>query len=189
LGKRRDSLDILLGIFRIYFDGAVKYFFHLDGVVWALHFAESAAWAVFPFYVDVYFEVFFVGYRFEVLDCFAVLGSYGNFYEVEGAGFFAVYASYVAFCGVYFDFAEELGEAFGSDYGDRGFVVGLDGYGSVWAEDGADSAVVAFLFVDVDGWMWGFLSGCFGVFLDFDGFFGADGFADLASYACGFVEG
>jgi len=26
------------------------------------------------------------------------------------------------------------------------------------------------------------------VFLDFDGFFWADGFADLASYACGFLE-
>lgn len=178
----------LWAFFRIYFYGAVEDFFHFDGVVGAFHFAESAAWAVFLFYVDVYFEVFFVGYRFGVLDCFAVLGSYGDLDEVDGAGFFAVYASYVAFCGVNFDFAEELGEAFGFDHGDRGFVVGLDGYGSVWAEDAADSAVVAFLFLDVDGGVWGFLSGCFWVFLDFDGFFWADGFADLASYACGFLE-
>jgi hypothetical protein len=68
------------------------------------------------------------------------------------------------------------------------FVVDFDAYGVEWAHGFAYATVGAFLCVDVNHWALGFLSLLLGLFLGFDGFSGAYGFADFAVYALGFVQ-
>jgi len=83
---------------------------------------------------------------------------------------------------------DEFGEGFFFDNGYEMFAVHFDSYGVERADWFAHAAVGAFLAVDVEDWSLCSLSLLFWLFLDFDGFSGAYGFADFAADAEGFVQ-